>query len=148
MAYFDKIHQWFLFNQIKLCLAAGVFGFIFVVIFDDAHQWEYGQQQRVQGAFFSSIDKRIHFVRYSSGIENSIRVILNFDAKGLSYSEIENSKVEYKNVILGRMCSDEAVLDNLLNGYYYDIDLRDVSSKSMTKNYFNMIIKYERCANW
>lgn len=64
------------------------------------------------GRFFSSIDKRIHFVRYSSSIENSIRVILNFDAKGLSYSEIENSKVEYKNVILGRMCSDEAVLDN------------------------------------
>ena len=43
------------------------------------------------------------------------------------------------------LINDLESLELLESGYYFDVDLRDISSEHMFKNYFNLIVKHERC---
>ncbi|MEI8618467.1 hypothetical protein P4S63_19030 [Pseudoalteromonas sp. B193] len=70
---------------------------------------------------------------------------MNFDAEGLTLDEIKNITPKYKHFILERICNDLESLKVLGDGYYFDVDLRDTSSEHMFKNYFNLIVKHERC---
>ena len=140
----EKVQLWFLINANKLFVAAAAFGVIFVLIWGDASQWEYEEDKNHYSAFFSSIDSRISFVNYGySG--TSIRVVLNFDAEGLIPDDIKSITPKYKYLILERICNDLESLELLESGYYFDVDLRDISSEHMFKNYFNLIVKHERC---
>jgi len=140
----EKIQLWFLVNANKLYVAAAIFGAIFILIWGDASQWEYEEDKNHFSTFFSSIDSRISFVRHGySG--TSLRVVLNFDAEGLTLNEIESIAPKYKNLILELICNDLESLEILEDGYYFDVDFRDISSEHMFKNYFNLIVKHERC---
>lgn len=140
----EKVQLWFMINANKLYVAAAVFGAIFVFIWGDASQWKYEEDKNHFSTFFSSIDSRISFVRHGySG--TSLRVVVNFDAEGLTLDEIKNITPKYKHLILERICNDLESLKVLDDGYYFDVDLRDTSSEHMFKNYFNLIVKHERC---
>lgn len=100
----EKIQLWFLVNANKLYVAAAIFGAIFILILGDASQWEYEEDKNHFSTFFSSIDSRISFVRHGySG--TSLRVVLNFDAQGLTLDEIKSITPKYKYLILERICN-------------------------------------------
>ncbi|MCM2681110.1 hypothetical protein [Echinimonas agarilytica] len=141
----EKIQWWFIANANKMYVITAVFSFIFVMIWGNYPQWEYEEEKESYDTFFSTIDARISFVRHSS-IGNNLRIILDFDATALSPDDLKTIIPGYKSLILNRICNNQDFLDDLYNGYYYDVDLRDISTKYVFKNYFNLIIKYERCA--
>lgn len=133
---FDKCQQ--------IVCSCSCFWRYFCLDWGDASQWEYEEDKNHYSAFFSSIDSRISFVNYGySG--TSLRVVLNFDAEGLIPDDIKSITPKYKYLILERICNDLESLELLESGYYFDVDLRDISSEHMFKNYFNLIVKHERC---